>query len=140
MALENKMILPNGVEINYHVISLIEVTKQSIKVVLNGFKSKEYYDKAMTKINLQLEQKKLSIDFYTLNSKEKLTKSQESKRIELMNKINDLANQINDSLEYSQYVLGEYTLELSPIDNFSISSIENQILKQDKFKLSKIVK
>ena len=140
MALSKKIRLDNGLELNYHVIDIIETTSvNSIKVQLDSFISKEYYDKAIIKDLKLKEQKDLIVKFNELASKEELTKSEQTKINRLQEKINKLADEIDNSNDYFNYVLIENIVELYDITGFSKQNIENELLKSDLFKNAEIV-
>ena len=111
MALSKKITLPNGVELNYHKVSNIEVNKESIKVKVHSFISKDTYNKSQQKSKMIEEQEKLVKEFDELNSKDKLTKAQTTKVNKLVEQINDLANDISNQLEYIQFVIVETIIE-----------------------------
>ena len=139
MALSQKITLPNGVELNYHKVSNIEVNKESIKVKVHSFISKDTYNKSQQKSKMIEEQEKLVKEFDELNSKDKLTKAQTTKVNKLVEQINDLANDISNQLEYIQFVIVETIIEIPFIENFSCSNIEKELLKTEQFKVAKIV-
>ena len=139
MALSKKITLPNGVELNYHKVSNIEVNKESIKVKVHSFISKDTYNKSQQKSKMIEEQEKLVKEFDELNSKDKLTKAQTTKVNKLVEQINDLANDISNQLEYIQFVIVETIIEITFIENFSCSNIEKELLKTEQFKVAKIV-
>ena len=122
MALSKKITLPNGVELNYHKVSNIEVNKESIKVKVHSFISKDTYNKSQQKSKMIEEQEKLVKEFDELNSKDKLTKAQTTKVNKLVEQINDLANDISNQLEYIQFVIVETIIEIPFIENFSCSN------------------
>lgn len=140
MALSKKIKLDNGIEINYHVVNIIETTSiNSVKVQLDAFMSKNYYEEALIKDIKIKEQDNLLIKFNELMSKENPTKTEQNKINKLQEKINKLADEIDSCLNYDNYVLAENIIELYNIEDFSKQNIENELLKSDLFKDAKIV-
>lgn len=140
MALSKKVILPNGLELNYHVISIVESDLTDTKIKVDSFMSKDFYNKAMIKVSKEREQHDLIHQFDELANKSDLTEEEESNISKLQIKINKLADDINSASDYGEYVLGETFISLRNIDDFSIDNIENQILKSNEFKSAKRVK
>lgn len=129
MAIKKDIVLPNGIKTNYHVISNIEVSKEKIIVYLDNFIDKSYYDLSCKRQELLDKQKELEAEFDTLNSKEKLTKTQQNKLEKLVTEINNIADEVENYKEYNKYVALTLSTEISFIDNFSEANIEKELKK-----------
>lgn len=129
MAIKKDIVLPNGIKTNYHVISNIEVSKEKIIVYLDNFIDKSYYDLSCKRQELLDKQKELEAEFDTLNSKEKLTKTQQTKLEKLVTEINNIADEVENYKEYNKYVALTLSTEISFIDNFSEANIEKELKK-----------
>lgn len=140
MALSKKIKLPNGLELNYHVISIVESDLTDTRVKVDSFMSKDFYNKAIIKYNKEREQQDLIYQFDKLASKSDLTKEEQDNLSKIQTKINKLANDINSASDYGEYVLREIFISLRNIDDFSIDNIEDKLLKIDEFKSAKRVK
>ena len=140
MALSKQIELDNGVNLNYHVIHIVETTSAtSAKVLLHGFTSKEYYIKAIQKDNLLNKQRDLVNEFTPLMEKEEPTKTEQKKLDKLQKQINDLADEIENTLDYESYVLGELIIEVNELENLSKEAVEKAFLNTKQFKLAKLV-
>lgn len=129
MAIKKDIVLPNGIKTNYHVISNIEVSKEKIIVYLDNFIDKSYYDLSCKRQELLDKQKELEAEFDTLNSKEKLTKTQQTKLEKLVTEINNIADEVENYKEYNKYVVLTLSTEIPFIDKFSEANIEKELKK-----------
>lgn len=140
MALSKVIELKNGVNLNYHIVHMIETTSSnSAKVVIHGFTSKEYYTKACKKSNLLAKQSELVNEFTSLSEKEEPTKTELKKLDKLQKQINELADEIDAALEYDRCVLGELIIEVTDLVDLSKETIEKALLNTEQFKLAKLV-
>lgn len=140
MALSKKIVLSNGVELNYFKINNIEVSLDNIKIHLDAFINKEVYNLSSKKKDMIEDQSKLVEEFKKLDEKEKLTKKQEERKTELFNKVNDLADIIDKEKDYDKYVIVNTEYILPYIDDFSEVSLEKELLKTPRFASAKIIK
>ena len=129
MAIKKDIVLPNGIKTNYHVISSIEVSNEKIAVFLDNFTDKSYYDLACKRQELLNKQKELEIEFDTLNNKDNLTKTQQTRLEKLVTEINNIADEVEKCKEYNKYVVLTLSTEIPFIDNFSEANIEKELKK-----------
>ena len=129
MAIKKDIVLPNGIKTNYHVISSIEVSNEKIVVFLDNFTDKSYYDLACKRQELLNKQKELEIEFDTLNNKDNLTKTQQTRLEKLVTEINNIADEVEKCKEYNKYVVLTLSTEIPFIDNFSEANIEKELKK-----------
>lgn len=139
MALKLKIKVPNGIELNYHIISNISIDKDKIKIKLDSFLSDKYYKTAIIKKNLIKSQNSLIEELNTLSNNDIVSKDKDKKIEKLKTKINDLYNQIKEAKDYDNYVLGNINIEIPYIENISIASIEQELLNTKQFKLAQII-
>lgn len=140
MALSKKIKTANGVELNYHVINHIIVNKEAIYLEIDSFTDKTYYNKAIKKQELIDNQEELIKSFNELNEKEDLTNTEKNKLDKYATQINELANEITEAKDYNNYVLGRINIQLPYSNDFSIASLEKDLLNTEQFKLARIVK
>lgn len=138
MALITKIITENGIELNYHIVSIVESSKFETRVLLHSFISKHYYNEALVKEKLIENQIEMLNKFDELCNLEEITQSQKEELNRLQQEINNLADEIDNREDYNTYVLGETTIYLPPIQDLSLKNIEQLILQTDKFKSAKI--
>lgn len=139
MALKLKIKVPNGIELNYHVISILDIDKDKIKIKLDSFLSDKYYKAAITKKNLIKSQDSLIEELNTLSNNDIISKSKDKKMEKLKEEINDLYNQIQEAKDYDSYVLGNINIEIPYIEDISIASIEQELLNTKQFKLAQVI-
>ena len=140
MALSKKIKLDNGIEVNYYVVNIIEtINSNSVKVQLDGFGHKNFYNKAIEKIIKLKEQKDLIQQFNEIASKEKLLKTDQTKLDKLQTKINNLADKIDNLIDYENYILTKEIIILNNIYDFSKENIEKELLNTELFKGAEIV-
>ena len=139
MALKLKIKVPNGIELNYHIISNINIDKDKIKIKLDSFSSDKYYKTAIIKKNLIKSQNSLIEELNTLSNNDIVSKDKDKKIEKLKTKINDLYNQIKEAKDYDNYVLGNINIEIPYIENISIETIEQELLNTKQFKLAQII-
>lgn len=140
MALSKAIRLENGATLNYHIVDTVEtLSDKSARVLVHGFISKEFYNKAMQRTNLQDEQTKLVEKFTPLMDKETPTKAEISKLDKLQTQINEIAEKINNSPVYEDCIVGEIIVELNDLEDFSKLTIEKALIQTEQFKLAKIV-
>lgn len=139
MALKLKIKVPNGIELNYHIISNINIDKDKIKIKLDSFLSDKYYKTAIIKKNLIKSQNSLIEELNTLSNNDIVSKDKDKKIEKLKTKINDLYNQIKEAKDYDNYVLGNINIEIPYIENISIETIEQELLNTKQFKLAQII-
>ena len=139
MALKLKIKVPNGIELNYHIISNISIDKDKIKIKLDSFLSDKYYKTAIIKKNLIKSQNSLIEELNTLSNNDIVSKDKDKKNEKLKTKINDLYNQIKEAKDYDNYVLGNINIEIPYIENISIEAIEQELLNTQQFKLAQII-
>lgn len=139
MALKLKIKVPNGIELNYHIISNISIDKDKIKIKLDSFLSDKYYKTAIIKKNLIKSQNSLIEELNTLSNNDIVSKDKDKKIEKLKTKINDLYNQIKEAKDYDNYVLGNINIEIPYIENISIEAIEQELLNTKQFKLAQII-
>lgn len=139
MALKLKIKVPNGIELNYHIISNISIDKDKIKIKLDSFLSDKYYKTAIIKKNLIKSQNSLIEELNTLSNNDIASKDKDKKIEKLKTKINDLYNQIKEAKDYDNYVLGNINIEIPYIENISIEAIEQELLNTKQFKLAQII-
>lgn len=139
MALKLKIKVPNGIELNYHIISNINIDKDKIKIKLDSFLSDKYYKTAIIKKNLIKSQNSLIEELNTLSNNDIVSKDKDKKIEKLKTKINDLYNQIKEAKDYDNYVLGNINIEIPYIENISIEAIEQELLNTKQFKLAQII-
>ena len=82
---------------------------------------------AIRKLNLVKEQQALIDEFTSINNKSKKSKKDNTKTTELFNKINKLANEIDSTTDFSQFILTTKTIELPYTEDFSIINLEKLI-------------
>lgn len=139
MALKLKIKVPNGIELNYHIISNISIDKDKIKIKLDSFLSDKYYKTAIIKKNLIKSQNSLIEELNTLSNNDIVSRDKDKKIEKLKTKINDLYNQIKEAKDYDNYVLGNINIEIPYIENISIEAIEQELLNTKQFKLAQII-
>lgn len=128
MAFIKQVKLPNGIQTNYHVITDIAVeNNKNIIVTVSNFLDEDTYKMAIRKLNLVKEQQALIDEFTSINSKSKKSKKDNTKTTELFNKINKLANEIDSTTDFSQFILTTKTIELPYTEDFSIINLEKLI-------------
>lgn len=137
MALSKYIKLSNGLELNYHVVDIVEGNDEETKVVVQSFGDKKYYKEAMKKDTLLKEQNTLIEEFSdiynSIEDKENMTKLQQNKLNKLQNKINKLADDLSSCKDFSNYVLVETILTIDKLEDFSLSEIEKELLKTTMF-------
>lgn len=131
--------LDNGIKLRCHTINITNIKyNKDIEVQVDSFVSKDFYLDALKKDNYKREQQIYINEFNILNNKAILTDDEKTKQTELFNKINELAKDIELSKNYSSYVLLSRTYIIPFIEDFSINSIEKELIKLDDFKKAEI--
>lgn len=126
--------LDNGAVAKHYVLGIVTVSTQKIDLTLDGFVSTELADVAMNKLKLERQQKELINQFRALAEKEEQTSEEIETMNNLQDEINEIANQINSSKEYSNYVVDCEFITIPYIENITEEYILEEILKTDKFK------
>lgn len=126
--------LDNGAVAKHYVLGIVTVSTQKIDLTLDGFVSTELADVAMNKLKLERQQKELINQFRALAEKEEQTSEEIETMNNLQDRINEIANQINSSKEYSNYVVDCEFITIPYIENVTEEYILEEILKTDKFK------
>ena len=126
--------LDNGAVATHYVLGIVTVSTQKIDLTLDGFVSTELADVAMNKLKLERQQKELINQFRALAEKEEQTSEEIETMNNLQDRINEIANQINSSKEYSNYVVDCEFITIPYIENITEEYILEEILKTDKFK------
>lgn len=126
--------LDNGAIAKHYVLGIVTVSTQKIDLTLDGFVSTELADVAMNKLKLERQQKDLINQFRVLAEKEEQTNEEIETMNNLQDEINEIANQINSSKEYSNYVVDCEFITIPYIENITEEYILEEILKTDKFK------
>lgn len=126
--------LDNGAVAKHYVLGIVTVSTQKIDLTLDGFVSTELADIAMNKLKLERQQKDLINQFRALAEKEEQTSEEIETMNNLQDRINEIANQINSSKEYSNYVVDCEFITIPYIENITEEYILEEILKTDKFK------
>ena len=126
--------LDNGAVAKHYVLGIVTVSTQKIDLTLDGFVSTELADVAMNKLKLERQQKELINQFRALAEKEEQTNEEIETMNSLQDEINEIANQINSSKEYSNYVVDCEFITIPYTENTTEEYILEEILKTDKFK------
>jgi nucleotide-binding universal stress UspA family protein len=126
--------LDNGAVAKHYVLGIVTVSTQKIDLTLDGFVSTKLEDVAMNKLKLERQQKELINQFRALAEKEEQTNEEIETMNNLQDEINEIANQINSSKEYSNYVVDCEFITIPYIENITEEYILEEILKTDKFK------
>ena len=132
MALSKKIILDNGMEINYHIIAMVSSysDKPITTLYVHSFTSKEVYKKAIKKYKLIEEQQKLIVEFQELAKIEEPSDIEKTKLDKLQTKINKLADKIEVCVDYKECIANEFIENISYQDNLSIENLQ-EILKKE---------
>lgn len=126
--------LDNGAVAKHYVLGIVTVSTQKIDLTLDGFVSTELADVAMNKLKLERQQKDLINQFRALAEKEEQTSEEIETMNNLQDEINEIANQINSSKEYSNYVVDCEFMTIPYTETITEEYILEEILKTDKFK------
>lgn len=126
--------LDNGAIATHYVLGIVTISTQKIDLTLDGFISTELANTAMNKLNLERQQKELINQFRKLAEKEEPTEKETETMNNLQDEINEIANQINSSKDYSNYVVDCEFITIPYIENITEEYILEEILKTDKFK------
>ena len=126
--------LDNGAVAKHYVLGIVTVSTQKIDLTLDGFVSTELADIAMNKLKLERQQKELINQFRALAEKEEQTSEEIETMNSLQDEINEIANQINSSKEYSNYVVDCEFITIPYTETITEEYILEEILKTDKFK------
>ena len=131
MSIVKKQDFANGITVNYHVISKLEITNEQITVYLDSFVDSEHFNLAIKRNNLLNEQKELENQYDSLINLENPTKTQQNKLTKVVDKLNTLADEIANCKDYSNYIANTAYVSIPFIDNFSVSNIEKELKKLD---------
>lgn len=125
MAINKEIILDNQAKITYIIIGSFTVTpNEVIDIELHGFTSIDYYNKALLRTKLIKEQDVL------VQELNQLSDINDEERIEKLSKdINNLAEEINKTNAYEDYLVGKLKIQIPYIKDFSIENMESEILK-----------
>ena len=126
--------LDNGAVAKHYILGIVTVSTQKIDLTLDGFVSTELADIAMNKLKLERQQKELINQFRALAEKEEQTSEEIETMNNLQDEINEIANQINSSKEYSNYVVDCEFITIPYTETITEEYILEEILKTDKFK------
>ena len=137
MAISKKLILDNGVESKYHIVSLVNSKfNEDIEVRVSSFISKDYYSKAIKQNTLIKEKLKLDEEIDVLLKDE----SKIEEAFSLQTKSNELLNEISELPSFEEFITDNNTIYIPFKDGFDLDYIENELIKTDLFKNGKIVK
>jgi hypothetical protein len=136
MAISKKLSLDNGVEMKYHIISLITTEyNKDITVEVVSFISKDYYLKAIEQNNLIIEKDKIDKEI-----KEAFDIDDLDKALQLQDESNNLFIRIGELQPFDTYIIQTNILHIPYKDGFTLEYIENELVKDGLFKNGKIVK
>lgn len=123
MAIIKKILKSNGIETNYHVLSIIESDDYNTKVCYKSFYSKSTYNKFKTVLSTIRLQNNILNKFSEFEFKELSEEEQRAANI-MQNEVNRLSDKLSKYKDFDYYVLDEIFIVLPRQDNLSIDNLE----------------
>jgi outer membrane protease len=137
ITITNNLLLPNGVNATYFIISAMNISTAKITVNIDGFLDKDAAEKALEKKSILSQQSHLADDFQIENAKTlsgTMTDDIRQKLLDIQTQMNTLAQQASVLPDYDQIKLISLEYIISYSDKIDANYVISELNKIDSFK------
>lgn len=137
ITITNNLLLPNGVNATYFIISAMNISTAKITVNIDGFLDKDAAEKALEKKSILSQQSRLADDFQIENAKTlsgTMTDDIRQKLLDIQTRMNTLAQQASALPDYDQIKLISLEYIISYSDKIDANYVISELNKIDSFK------